>query len=279
MTKAYFLLFLCLGLINNAFAQQYENEPLPATPPTRSNYTTTYNNSRININKLRFGAYFAPAVSWLQPTASKSDDGNYFVSSNGAKPGYTWGLMADYFFAPNYGIATGFNINTIGGNLINSATSKLDTTTANTVKYANFDYTLQFIEIPLALKLQSDPLSAKGLRIFGQIGLTLAINIGRKIDYTVNYNDNNGLPAVASGNNEKLEGTLAVPPVMIQMNLGAGLEYPIRQKLAFYFGLFFNNGFLPSAVNPQNYTLDYTGSFSSTNTRLNSFAFRFGMFF
>jgi len=281
MAKTYFLLLLCLGLLSNAFAQQYENEPLPEPAPTHSHHTSNnaYNNGRIDINKLRFGAYFAPSIGWMHPTSSKSDDGNYFITSNGSKFGYAWGLMADYFFAENYGISTGFNINTSGGTLINTATSKLDTFKANTVKYANFDYSLQFIEIPFALKLRSDAISDRGLRIFGQIGLTLGINISRKVDYTVNYNDASNTPSVASGSNEKLQGTLAVPPVMLQMNLGGGIEYPIKQKLAFYFGLFFNNGFLPSAVSPQNYTMDYTGIFTGTNTRLNSLAFRFGLFF
>ncbi len=278
MTKTYFLLILCLGLLNTTFAQQYENDNQPEAAPTRSHRKATGAHN-IDINKLRFGAYFAPSISWMHPTSSKSDDGNYLVTSNGSKFGYTWGLMADYFFAPNYGISTGFNISTCGGNLINKATSKLDTNVANTVKYANFDYTLQFLEIPLALKLRSDAIASNGISIFGQIGLTLGINISRKVDYTVNYNDASNFPQVASGNNEKLQGTLAVPPVMLQMNLGAGIEYPISQKLFFYFGLFFNNGFLPSAVAPQNYTMDYTGSFTSTNTRLNSFTFRLGLFF
>ena len=278
MVKKYFILLLSFGIVNHISAQQYENEPLPsASEPAQSSHH--YNSGKIDINRLRFGAYFAPNISWLHPTSSKSDDGHYTVSSDGGKFGYSWGLMADYYFAENYGISTGFNLNTSGGKIISNATSKVDTTKASTVKSSNFDYTLQYLEIPLALKLRSDAINNNGLRIFGQIGLTLGINISRKVDYTVEYNDASANAQVATGSNEKLKGTLAVPPVMLQMNLGMGIEYPIKEKLSFYFGMFFNNGFLPDAISPENYSMGYNGSFSGTNTRLNSFAFRFGLFF
>jgi len=218
----------------------------------------------------------------MHPTASQSNDGHYLVNSKGGKAGYSWGLMAEYFFAPNYGIATGFDLSTTGGKIESTLNpNKVDPNAPNTVLSSDFNYKLQYLEIPFNLKLRSDPFGdpLHGIRIFGQIGLTAGINISRKATFDIDYNDENGKPTTLQGSNVKLQGVLAVPPVMLQMNVGAGIEYPITQKLLFYTGLFFNNGFLPSAVNPQNFELGYNGSFTNGNVRLNNFALRVGLFF
>lgn len=232
--------------------------------------------TKIDQNKLRFGAYVAPTISWMRPTTSKSDDGNYSVSSQGSKIGFTYGMMAEYDFAPNYGFITGLQINSTGGKI--KATATNTDTAANKVYSADFDYKLQYLEIPVALKLRTDEIS--GFRFFGQLGLTAGFNISKKATYTVDYTDENSMYKEATGDKEKIKGALAIAPVMFQMNIGAGAEYPISDKLTFYAGLFFNNGFAPDATNPNKYDLTtYKGSFKDGNTRLNNFALRIGLFF
>ena len=174
-----------------AFAQEMSGPPSrPTGPGMYGNY----------VNRIRFGAFVAPNISWMHPTANKSDDGQYNVTSDGSKVGFTYGLMAEYFFAPNYGIVTGIDINSTGGKII--ATAVDQTPSANKVSLANFDYRLQFIEIPIALKLKTDDFS--GFRFFGQLGLSAGINIGKKVDYTVDYYDENGnaMPAATGQQNQ-----------------------------------------------------------------------------
>lgn len=232
---------------------------------------------KIDQNKLRFGAYVAPTLSWMRPTTSKSDDGNYAVSSEGSKLGFTYGLMAEYNFASNYGLITGLQVNSTGGKI--KATAVDQSLAANKVLMSDFDYKLQFLEIPLALKLRTDNIS--GFRFFGQLGITAGFNISKKATYTVSYTDENGVQQPdATGDKEKIKGALAIAPVMFQMNIGAGAEYPISDKLTAYVGLFFNNGFAPDATNPNKFDLNsYKGSFKDGNTRLNNFALRVGLFF
>jgi hypothetical protein len=281
MKRTFLVFIISLWASHGLFAQQYDNDP--SAQGSGSSWPANKHGNKlgkIDINRVRFGAYFAPNSSWMHPTSSKSDDNNYYINSNGSKLGYSWGLIADYYFTENYGISTGFNINTTGGELLNTATALLDTTKANTVKKADFNYTLQYLEIPCGLKLHSDALGKSGISIYGLIGLTLGINIGAKVDYTVNYRDASNINQTLTGNGEKLKGTLATAPIMLQMNLGGGFEYPIKQKLAFYFGLYFNNGFLPNVVSPDKFTMGYSpANFSGTNTRLNSLAFRLGLLF
>jgi hypothetical protein len=239
MKRTFLVFIISLWASHGLFAQQYDNDP--SAQGSGSSWPANKHGNKlgkIDINRVRFGAYFAPNSSWMHPTSSKSDDNNYYINSNGSKLGYSWGLIADYYFTENYGISTGFNINTTGGELLNTATALLDTTKANTVKKADFNYTLQYLEVPCGLKLHSDALGKSGISIYGLIGLTLGINIGAKVDYTVNYRDASNINQTLTGNGEKLKGTLATAPIMLQMNLGGGFEYPIKQKLAFYFGLY-----------------------------------------
>lgn len=251
----------------NAVAQYYEDqEPVP-----------TQYWGRIDIYRIRIGAYLAPNISWMKPTANRSNDGDYRVRSLGSKVGFSWGLIADYFFTPNYGISTGFHLNTTGGKI---DARKIDSLPAiNTVYGASFDYTLQYLEVPFHLKLRSDPVTSNGITVFGQVGLTAGVNISKKATYTVGYTDNTGFFRTAVGEKEKIFGTFAVAPIMLQLNIGGGLEKPLTEKLSLYFGLFFNNGFLPDATRPDHYDLEYAGTFSDGNIRLNSFSFRLGLFF
>lgn len=161
-----------------------------------------------------------------------------------------------------------------GGKILSDYTG---TATSSIIKQADFNYKLNYLEIPVALKLRTDIIS--GFRFFGQLGLTTGFNIAKKGTFTVNYLDENGKSQTASGNNEKIKGTLAIAPIMFTMNIGAGVEYPLNDKLAAYGGIFFNNGFAPDATNPNKYNNSYGLHFQDANTRLNNFALRLGLFF
>lgn len=266
MKKIILSFFLIPGIATIVSAQDFED-------------VTSSSSAKIDVNKVRFGGYFAPVVSWMKPTAAKSDNGEYNVTSGGSKVGYVWGLMTDYFFAKNYGISTGFQINTWGGS-INSERTDQATSVNNTVYNADFNYTLQYLEVPFQLKLRSDEIEkAAGIKIFGQIGLTGGVNIGKKATYKVDYSDDFGGRRTLSGDREKISGSFAIAPVLLQLNVGGGVEKPITNHMSLYFGLFFNNAFLPDVTNPNKYDLGYKGSFSDGNIRLNSFALRFGLFF
>lgn len=232
------------------------------------------NSFDIDSKKLRFGAYIAPTISWMRPTTNKTSDGLYEPKNNGSKMGFTYGLMAEYKFTDNYVFATGLQVNMTGGKIISQYDGH---ETVNVVTKSDFNYRLNYLEIPVALKLRTDLIS--GFRFFGQFGITTGFNLAKKATYTVNYLDNNGIAQTDIGSNEKIKGTFAVAPVLFSMNIGAGIEYPLTAKLAAYGGLFFNNGFAPDATNPNKYKMPYALPFQDANTRLNNFALRIGLFF
>ncbi len=235
---------------------------------------------RIDVNHIRFGAFVAPNISWMKPTAATDDAKQFDVKSQGAKMGFTYGLMAEYFFADNYGLVSGLAVTSTGGKML--ATARDQTPAASKVLKADFNYNLQFLDIPLALKLRTDEIN--GFRFFGQAGITAAINIGKKANYTVNYYDGDTTAAKEKSDTKaKIKGDLGViAPVLFEMNLGIGVEKPISDKMRFYAGLFFNNGFTPDATRPDLFdtgNLGYAGKFDDAKTRLNNLALRIGLFF
>jgi len=228
----------------------------------------------VDSKVLRFGVYVAPTLSWMKPTTDKTGDGLYQPEKNGSKIGFTYGLMAEYKFADNYILVSGLQLNMTGGK-INS--QYIGSEQTSVVTKAAFNYNLNYLEVPVALKLRTDMI--QGFRFFGQFGITTGFNLIKKGDYTVDYLDASGKAQVATGDNEKIKGTLAIAPVMFTMNIGAGIEYPFTSKLSAYGGLFFNNGFAPDATNPGKYKMSYGLPFEDANTRLNNLALRIGMFF
>ena len=274
--KRIILPVLALFISVQALAQYTYGEPV-------GNSASSGGGDGMAVRKTRFGLFIAPNNSWMKPTASKSNDGLYLVDNNGSKIGYSWGLMIDYFFTENYGIASGVQLTTSGG-MINATydINKMpNPAPINVVTGADIDYRLQYFEVPFGLKLMSDELSG-GVRVFGNLGITAAINIGKKGSYSVNYTDTAGGAQVtkqAVGENEKLKGGLSVTPILFQMNLGGGIEYRVSQKMSFYLGLFFNNGFAPDVTNPKELNMGYKGTFTDGNIRLNSMSLKIGMFF
>jgi hypothetical protein len=195
--------------------------------------------------------------------------------------GYSWGVMIDRPFAENYGISTGIHITSTGGKILaRENTAVTPPNVANRVTSANFDYRLQFVEVPLALKLRSDEV-ANGIHVFGQVGGSLGLNISKKASYEVTYTDAtdpSGLKEV-TGENEKIFDGLAIAPAMLSLNLGGGIEYALTDKMALVLGLFFNNGFVPDITNPAQLDMGYKGKFADGNVRLNNLALRIGIFF
>lgn len=240
-------------------------------------YTTESKDSKLDTRKLKIGIFVAPTLSWMHPTTSVSDAPVYSTESQGSKLGFIYGLMFDYNFAPNYAIVTGLQVNLTGGKIL--ATKQDINPSSPEVTKADFSYNLNYLEIPLAIKLKSNTVS--GFQFFGQAGISLGFNIAKKANYTVDYSDGKGNNQTATGNKEKIKGTLAIAPVMLAMELGLGTEYALSSNMKAYVGVFFHNGFLPDATKPENYEMSKFNNltFKDGNVRLNNLSLRLGVYF
>jgi len=100
--------------------------------------------------KFNFGLKIAPAISWLNIEYVGD------VASDGAVPKFNWGFTGIYNISENFGIASGFNVNSLGGNL------KYSDGETDTYKYSE-------IQIPLLFQMRSNEIL--GFRVFAQLGI------------------------------------------------------------------------------------------------------------
>ncbi len=125
--------------------------------------------TNLHAQEFRFGLNGEAILSWMV-----SDDEN--VEAKGLVPGFSYGLWADYFFAANYGVATGLRVSHFGGLVkYNNAPfyirKKKDTVIA--LPGTQLRYSLQYVEIPLTLKFRTNEIGY--LTYFGQFGFVPGI--------------------------------------------------------------------------------------------------------
>jgi hypothetical protein len=184
-----------------------------------------------------FGFKAGPNLGWMKP-----DTRGY--ESDGVKPGFSWGFIADFFLMENYGIATGFDVIFLNAGLNIPSKYVVDETT----EYEGIltrEYSLKYIQLPVSLIMRTNPLGK--FRIYGQIGFGANFLIGAKADDEFNsetYNE-------TSEDEDIYDDMTFMRAALI---LGAGAEFSLGGSTALTAGFTFNNGFL-DVLNGQN-TLD-----------------------
>ena len=171
----------------------------------------------------RLGLTAHPTLGWVKPETGKS---------NGLNLGFSYGLMADFNFAENYSFTTGLTITTINGKSteLNPLPYYQAGTMADPTAF-DLKYMLQYVEIPLTLKLKTEKIG--DVRWYGQFGLSNDFNIGARQDV-------------------QLAGKSIARDIRIKKDInfyragliiGGGLEYDVAKNTSVTTGLTFNNGF------------------------------------
>lgn len=195
----------------------------------------------------RFTVIVDPKFSWLNSDLKGVEkDGSHF--------GVNIGLNVDRFFAQNYAIMTGISIDNTGGKLSYDFDKPLDTNGDNDTIFAGntLNYKLQYINIPLGLKLKTNEIGY--ITFFTHLGINSGINIkaiGEVDDYELN--------------NENISNEIKL--INLGYFIGAGIEYSIGGNAAIVAGLTYTNGFI-----------DITND-SNSKVTLSNLAFRVGVLF
>jgi hypothetical protein len=187
--------------------------------------------------KLKIGFQFTPEVTWLKAKSLT-------IENKGSKVGFNFGPVFDYSFGDNYAFTTGINISRSNGGLrykdttyFNSQPDKLYD------KGSNVDYRLQYIEIPLALRLKTNEIGY--MTYFGVFGLVPAINISAKGSF-----ENSATPSVKI-EPEKINKDVTLPNA--SMLISAGAAYSLSTNTSAFFSVNFYNGLIDVTRNPKGY--------------------------
>ncbi len=178
--------------------------------------------------KLHFGLKAAPSLAWL------TSDSKGFAS-NGTKLGFTYGLITEFNFSTHYAFATGIEVAYRGGN------SKFSFTTNDTItNVVETKYNLQYIEIPLTLKLKTNEIGY--LTYFLQFGIAPGFNIRSKADIKTTTQSPNIASTAVELTGEDIKDNINA--LNVSMIIGGGVEYTLSGNTVLLAGITFSNGFL-----------------------------------
>lgn len=194
----------------------------------------------------RLGLTASPTVGWIKPEQGKTD---------GVGLGFSYGIIGDFNFAPNYSFSTALTVSTINGN--STEINVVPYSPSNMINPVAYDlkYRLQYIELPLTVKLKT--VKADGKRWYGQFGLSNSFLIGAKQDALT------GSSTIAK--NQNIADYIKF--YRAGLVIGGGGEFDISGNASIVAGLSFNNGFT-SIVTDKN-----------RNVKNHYLALNFGLFF
>lgn len=176
---------------------------------------------RIPEYSFRLGLTAHPTIGWVKPETGKT---------NSVALGFSYGVMADFNFAENYTFATGLTITTINGKSTEINVPPYYDGSASQVAY-DLKYKLQYIEVPLTLKLKTDKMGE--VKWYGQFGLSNGFNIGAKQSA-----ETSGKTIIDNQNISKETNFYRAGLI-----LGVGGEFDIASHTSITAGLTLNNGF------------------------------------
>ena len=172
-------------------------------------------------SKFHFGVKAMPALAWLRIDAPSDIN----LKSDGLPFGFGYGLITDFGFADHYAFSTGLEVAYRGGK----------TKFADTGIVVSTKYSLQFIELPLTLKLKTNEIGY--LTYYFQVGLAPGFAIRTRAD-----RESTVLGVTTKEDN--LDVSDEINEFNVSLLVGAGAEYNISGNTSLLFGLTFNNGFL-----------------------------------
>ncbi len=177
---------------------------------------------------LKLGVHADPQITWFG-----SD--NSLVQNKGARPGFNFGISLYRYFGPNYSFSTGLDLIGAGGRLETDQRTTFYLSHGGTLKTVSVDsgasivYKIQYLSIPLGIKLQTNRIGYS--TFFIDLGLDPKVVIGAKADIpSLNIKSENAMEELRTFN--------------LAYHIIAGIEYGIGGNTAVVLGIGFANNFL-----------------------------------
>jgi opacity protein-like surface antigen len=196
-------------------------------------------------NSIRFGFQVSPNLTWLN-----SNDNT--ISREGTNLGLRLGVMGEYYFTDRYAITGGLGFAFgQGGRLIHETGGNFFTESELTNPILNagqkplpdgveLGYKIQYIEIPLGLKMRTDEIGY--LRYFAEIPIfTLGFRAQTK-----------GSILTSDIDEEDLDINKDVTPINFSWGVGGGIEYSITSNAVLVAGIYYSNSFIDITDNDAN---------------------------
>ena len=190
-----------------------------------------------------FGLKLGPGFDWTGSTTGAA-------KSEGVRTGFGVGLVAEYYFAENYAIVTGVNVNMNRGHY-SFQNAHLDSVAGVSPFSVDRYYKSTVYEIPLMLKMVTNELGNITLRVYAQVGA--GVGYAQKVKVKDSYEDFNGDTYIASNKEYSNFRT--------SLKIGAGAQYALDESTRVFLGVYFSHDFINNinSIAPNHYKFYFDG--------------------
>lgn len=188
-----------------------------------------------------FGFKLGPGFDWTGSTTGAA-------KSEGMRTGFGVGVVAEYYFADNYALVTGVNVNMNRGHYsFDNGRMVMGVDSVEVLDTYPVDryFKSTVYEIPLMLKMMTNELGNLPLRAYAQVGA--GIGYAQKVKVKDSYLDVVGNEFVAS--NKEFSN------LRTSLKIGAGAQYALDESTRVFAGLYFSHDFLNNinSISPNYY--------------------------
>jgi hypothetical protein len=178
-------------------------------------------------SRFRLGIRFAPALSTNRITDNNETD-NLSFTNNGSGIRFSAGLTGDFYFGKNYSFYTGLWYSVFRSGMAWEGTGASTGFTGENV------YNLQYVQVPLALKLFTNEISTD-VKLFFILGGTLGVKISEK--------EKEWSTSIVERAERPQRGK-AYSMADLGLLLGTGIEYQMGENTLVFTGINYNRGLL-----------------------------------
>lgn len=176
----------------------------------------------------QLGVQVSPNMSWFSPDSEG-------LEKEGAKIGFSFGLIADFNISKNYSFSTGINVLNMGGEI--DYPDRKDVNSDNNLVggRTTADIRMSYIQVPLTLKLKTNQIGY--MTYYARLGFGLAVNYKAEADEEFNFPN-----ATGTINNEAVDYADEISLVRTSLILNLGAEYNLSGNTSVIFGVTYDNG-------------------------------------
>lgn len=220
----------------------------------------------MNAQDIRIGLHGSPSISWMTSNDNK-------INGAGSNAGGSIGVIVERYWADNYAFTTGLSLSmnqggilqtTYGGNFFKNSDLSKDVYYA-LPDNAQIRYKIQYIEIPMGLKMRSQEMGY--FRYYANLPIfTLAFKTKARANIS-----GEGLE---EGKQENINKD--IKPVNLFWGLGGGVEYSITEKLSLVGGFSFKMSMIDVTKNTGELN---TGEKEDSKGTIGGVSLNIGLFF
>jgi len=201
-------------------------------------FATNFSNAQ-NEKFFRFGLYGETGYAWLKPNTKN-------LESQGGSMSLGYGMIGEFTLADNYSLSTGISIAYDGGKLQYGdmyflASTANDPTPDSTIYTITRSYKLQYFEIPLCLKMETNEIGY--ITYWAKFGPGIGFNLKALGDDNVK-----NTAGVEQPSEDDIDIKKEINFLRASLIIGAGIEYSLGGNTSVIAGVNFNNGLLDILV-------------------------------